>query len=95
MENLTHWKKNNDSRYISGEDLKSELKGLKKEMAVVISKFEDAETFDQSANQKMIRTGFFLSEYPIFYWCILDLDHHQKLVRYLFLFLYLLRLQSN
>lgn len=64
MENLTHWKKNNDSRYISGEDLKSELKGLKKEMVVVISKFEDSETFDQKSQQKQVRTGFYMSEYP-------------------------------
>jgi hypothetical protein len=64
MEQLTHWKKNNDSRYISGEDLKAELKGLKKEMAVTISKFEDSETFDQKTQQKLIKTGFFLAEYP-------------------------------
>lgn len=61
-QNLTHWKKNNDSRYISGEDLKASLKGLKPEMTVVIEKFEDAETFDQTQNQKLIRTGFWLKE---------------------------------
>jgi hypothetical protein len=64
METLTHWKKNNDSRYISGEDLKAELKGLKKEMSVVISKFEDSETFDMNSQKKLTRTGFWLSEYP-------------------------------
>lgn len=63
-ENLTHWKKNNDSRYISGEDLKSELKGLKKEMNVVISKFEDSETFDMNSQKKLIKTGFWMAEYP-------------------------------
>jgi hypothetical protein len=62
MENLTHWKKNNDSRYISGEDLQGELKGLKKEMAVVIARFEDAETFDQNTQKTAVRTGFFLRE---------------------------------
>jgi len=60
MEKLTHWKKNNDSRYISGEDLQDELNGLKKEMVVVIEKFEDAETFDQTKNAKLVKTGFYL-----------------------------------
>lgn len=59
---LTHWKKNNDSRYISGEDLKSGLHGLKPEMIVIIEKFEDAETFDQTKNTKVVKTGFFLKE---------------------------------
>lgn len=63
-ETLTHWKKNNDSRHISGEDLKAELNGLKKEMAVVISKFEDSETFDMNSQKKLVRTGFWMSEYP-------------------------------
>lgn len=61
-ENLTHWKKNNDSRYISGEDLRSGLHGLKPEMVVVIEKFEDAETFDQTKNAKVVKTGFYLKE---------------------------------
>lgn len=67
MENLTHWKKNNDPRYISGEDLKNGLaigKGLRQEMIVTISKFEDKETFDQSTQQKVTKTGFYLREYP-------------------------------
>jgi len=59
---LTHWKKNNDSRYISGEDLKAGLKGLKSEMNVTIERFEDAETFDQSTQKKLVKTGFFLRE---------------------------------
>lgn len=59
---LTHWKKNNDSRYISGEDLQSGLNGLKPEMVVVIERFQDAETFDQTTNSKKTKTGFFLKE---------------------------------
>lgn len=59
---LTHWKKNNDSRYISGEDLKAGLKGLKPEMNVTIERFQDAETFDQSTQNKIVKTGFFLRE---------------------------------
>lgn len=60
--NLTHWKKNNDSRYISGEDLKYSLKGLKPEMNVIIEKFSDSETFDQKQQQIIIKTGFILRE---------------------------------
>lgn len=62
MENLTHWKKNLDSRYISGEDLQGELKGLKKEMVVVITRFDDADTFDSNTQAKGVKTGFFLKE---------------------------------
>jgi hypothetical protein len=56
----THFKKNLDSRYISGEDLQAELNGLKKEQVVVIDKFEDSETFDQNSQTKAVKTGFFL-----------------------------------
>ena len=61
-ENKTNWKKNNDSRYISGEDLQSSLKGLAPEMVVVIDKFEDAETFDQNNQKNIIKTGLFLKD---------------------------------
>ena len=61
-ENKTHWKKNLDSKFISGEDLKSGLNGLKIEMNVIIEKFNDAETFDQSKQSKTIVTGLFLKE---------------------------------
>lgn len=67
METLTHWKKNNDPRYISGDDLKNGIqigKGLKPEMVVTISKFEDKETFDQNSQSKVTKTGFWLREYP-------------------------------
>lgn len=60
MENKTHWKKNLDSRYISGEDLNAELNGLKKEMVVIISNFKDAETFDQKTQETKLRSGLFL-----------------------------------
>lgn len=59
---LTHWKKNLDSRYISGEDLQGELKGLKKEMVVVITRFDDADTFDSNTQAKGVKTGFYLKE---------------------------------
>jgi hypothetical protein len=61
MEKLTHWKKNNDSRYISGEDLQhgeSIGKGLQREMVVAIVSFVDSETFDQNNQSKIMKTGF-------------------------------------
>jgi hypothetical protein len=64
-EKLTHWKKNNDSRYISGEDLHDGIsinKGLKPEMVVVIDSFQDSETFDQNNQKNVVKTGFFLKE---------------------------------
>lgn len=67
MENLTHWKKNNDPRYISGDDLANGDaigKGLRKEMVVTIAKFEDKETFDQNSQSKVTKSGFWLREYP-------------------------------
>lgn len=66
-ETRTYWKKNNDSRYISGEDLQDGAlmgKGLKPEMVVTIASFEDSETFDQQKNIKVTKTGFWLKEYP-------------------------------
>jgi hypothetical protein len=66
-ETLTHWKKNNDPRYISGEDLQDGEfigKGLKAEMVVTISHFEDTDTFDQNKQAKTVKTGFWLKEYP-------------------------------
>jgi len=59
MENLTHWKKNNDSNFISGEDLIGNVKGLKSEMVVVLDKFTDAESFDQKKQSKVTVTGLF------------------------------------
>ena len=61
MEKLTHWKKNNDSRYICGEDLQhgeSIGKGLQREMVVAIASFVDSETFDQNNQSKIMKTGF-------------------------------------
>tara|TARA_R110000851_G_scaffold265298_1_gene417837 strand:- start:386 stop:919 length:534 start_codon:yes stop_codon:yes gene_type:complete len=64
-EKLTHWKKNNDSRYISGEDLQSGVslnKGLKPVMIVQIERFQDSETFDQNQQDKVMKTGFYLKD---------------------------------
>lgn len=63
--NKTYWKKNNDSRYISGEDLEygeSMGKGLKSQMVVSIISFEDKETFDQNNQEKIIKTGLHLMD---------------------------------
>jgi beta-glucosidase-like glycosyl hydrolase len=65
MEQKTHWKKNNDSRYINGEDLRDGLdlaKGLKPLMNVEIVSFEDAKTFDQKNQEDQTRTGFHLRD---------------------------------
>lgn len=58
----THWKKNNDSNFISGEDLMSGLKGLKPEMIVTIEKFNDAESFDQKKQSKITVSALYLKE---------------------------------
>ena len=66
-EQYQYWKKNNDSKYISGEDLQDGLlmaKGLRPEMVVIITGFEDKQTFDQNANEKVTKTGLWLAEYP-------------------------------
>lgn len=65
MSNKTHWRKNNDKRYISGEDLKhgeSLGKGLKPEMNVIIVGFEDSKTYDQNQNVEVVKTGLFMQE---------------------------------
>jgi len=61
-ESKTHWKKNNDSRYIAGEDLQASLHGLRPEMVVTIDKFNDTDTFDQNTQAKKTATGLFLKE---------------------------------
>lgn len=53
---MTDWKKNLDSRYISGEDLFYELHGFKKSMVVSISSFKDSETFDQKTQRNVTVT---------------------------------------
>jgi len=60
--NKTSWRKNLDSRYISGEDLVSGLRGFKPEMVVVIERFSDTDTFDQTTQKTAIKTGFYLRE---------------------------------
>tara|TARA_R110000765_G_scaffold334538_2_gene424931 strand:- start:2408 stop:2914 length:507 start_codon:yes stop_codon:yes gene_type:complete len=52
----THWKKNNDSTYISGEDLHFELNGLKKDFPVVLQSFKDGSTFDRNEQKKVTKT---------------------------------------
>lgn len=59
----THWKKNIDSAYISGEDLQSSLKGLKPNMTVVIERFTDSKSFDQKKQQDIVVTSLFLKEH--------------------------------
>lgn len=54
------WKKNLDSRYISGEDLQNSLNGLSPEMVTEIVSFSDSESFDQKTQQKIIVTALTL-----------------------------------
>lgn len=58
----THWKKHIDSRYISGEDLKASLHGLKPEMTVVVADMNDSPTFDQSTQKEVTKTALWLKE---------------------------------
>ena len=57
----THWKKNNDSTYISGEDLQAELNGLKKDFPVTISSFKNGETYDQNEQKKITKTVLYFT----------------------------------
>jgi hypothetical protein len=57
METKTMWKKNLDSKFISGDDLQQSLNGLSPEMPVILVKFNDEETFDQNKQSKIVRTG--------------------------------------
>ena len=59
----TPWRKNLDSRYISGENLKYEMVGLKPEMVVVVESFEDVETYDQKNQTEAVKSGLFLVEF--------------------------------
>lgn len=56
----THWRKNLDPRYISGEDLKNSLRGLSPEMVVYIDTMQDAPTFDQSTQKETTKTSLWL-----------------------------------
>lgn len=58
----THWKKNNDSKFISGEDLQSSLRGLAPEMIVVLDRFIDAKTFDQNNQKDLIVTSLYFKK---------------------------------
>lgn len=61
------WRKNLDKRYISGEDLLNGIamgKGLRPEMVVTMSKFNDAPAFDQKTQSETMKTAIWLLEYP-------------------------------
>jgi len=60
----THYKKNLDPRYISGEDLKDGKdlnKGLLPEMVVQITGFEDKGVWDKNSQSEQTKTGLFLA----------------------------------
>jgi hypothetical protein len=58
----TLWKKNLDSKYISGEDLQLCNKGLKPEMIVTIERFNDDKTFDKNKNADVVVSALYLKE---------------------------------
>lgn len=60
--NKTLWKKNLDSKYISGEDLQLSNKGLKPEMVVTIERFNDDKTFDKQKNSDVVVSALYLKE---------------------------------
>jgi hypothetical protein len=57
-----HWRKNLDSKYISGEDLQSSLKGLKPEMIVTLERFNDDKTFDKNKQADITVSALYLKE---------------------------------
>lgn len=59
---MAHWKKNNDSAYISGEDLQTSFNGLKPEMVVKITKVNDSKTFDQNKQADQVVSALYLQE---------------------------------
>lgn len=58
----THWRKNLDPRYVSGEDLKASLHGLSPEMVVAVHEMKDAPTFDQSTQKEVTKTSLWLMD---------------------------------
>lgn len=56
------FRKNLDKRYISGEDLVLQERGLRKEMVVTLAKFEDAPAFDQKAQKEVDKTALWLRD---------------------------------
>lgn len=60
--NKTLWKKNLDTKYISGEDLQLSNKGLKPEMVVTIERFNDDKTFDKQKNSDVVVSALYLKE---------------------------------
>lgn len=61
-ETRTHWRKNLDPRYVSGEDLKNSLHGLRPEMLVCVHEMKDAPTFDQSTQKEVTKTSLWLKD---------------------------------
>lgn len=58
----THWRKNLDPRYVSGEDLHASLHGLSPEMIVAVHEMKDAPTFDKSTQKEVTKTSLWLMD---------------------------------
>jgi len=62
----TPWRKNLDTRYISGEDLKTGIemgKGLRPEMVVTLLRYEDSPAFDQKSQKEVDKTALWLKDH--------------------------------
>ena len=59
---MTHWKKNLDSKFISGEDLISGLNGLKQEMIVTLIDQKDDKTFDKNKSSDVVVTSLYFKD---------------------------------
>ena len=59
---MTHWKKNLDSKFISGEDLMSGLNGLKQEMIVTLTDQKDDKTFDKNKASDVVVTSLYFKD---------------------------------
>ncbi len=77
------FRKNLDKRYISGEDLILEERGLRKEMVVTLAKFNDAPAFDQKSQKEVDKTALWLmdcqSNKMIYKPCLLNVERAEFL----------------
>jgi len=58
---MTHCKKYVNVNYISGEDLKSGLNGLKDNTPIIVSSFKEEEVFDQQTRRKGLKHVLFFT----------------------------------
>lgn len=62
VQNKTLWKKNLDSKFISGEDLILSVKGLSPEMVVTLVNQKDDKTFDKNKSADVVVTSLYFTD---------------------------------